>query len=91
MWLSRLDRIAVFPCGILKDHGVEVLWRPLHEMNQAAFWWAGRPGPDGTRKLYQITHDYFVKTKGLSNLIWVWGMQDFASSESGPDRLQSGR
>lgn len=78
VWKSRLDRIAVF-LQDLKAHGVEVLWRPLHEMNQGNFWWGGRPGSNGTRKLYQITHDYLVKTKGLTNLIWVWDMQDFPS------------
>lgn len=78
VWKSRLDRIAVF-LQDLKDHGVEVLWRPLHEMNQGAFWWGGRSGPNGTRKLYQITHDYLVETKGLINLIWVWDMQDFSN------------
>ncbi len=78
VWKSRLDRIAVF-LQDLKDSGVEVLWRPLHEMNQKDFWWGGRAGPNGTRKLYQITHDYLVKTKGLTNLIWVWDMQDFPS------------
>jgi len=54
-----------------------VLWRPLHEMNQAVFWWGGRQGMSGTAKLYQITHDYLTKTKRLHNLIWVWDVQDF--------------
>jgi mannan endo-1,4-beta-mannosidase len=57
-------------------NGVEVLWRPLHEMNQGDFWWGGRPGPQGTVRLYQITHDYMVGVKGLTNLIWVWDVQD---------------
>lgn len=77
-WKARLD--AIVPALLdLKNNGVEVLWRPLHEMNQGAFWWGGRPGPDGSAKLYRITHDYLVKTKGLTNLIWVWNLQDFAS------------
>ena len=38
-----------------------------------------RPGANGTRRLYQITYDYLVKTKGLDNLIWVWDVQDFGS------------
>jgi mannan endo-1,4-beta-mannosidase len=76
IWKSRLDRIAVF-LNDLKNSGVEVLWRPFHEMNQGNFWWGGRPGSNGTRKLYQLTHDYLVNIKGLTNLIWVWDMQDF--------------
>jgi mannan endo-1,4-beta-mannosidase len=75
IWKARLDVISVL-LQDLKDNGVEVLWRPLHEMNQGNFWWGGRPGPQGTARLYQITHDYMVGTKGLTNLIWVWDVQD---------------
>ena len=80
-WKQRMDEVAGY-LQFLEDNGVEVLWRPLHEMNQGAFWWGGRPGPNGTRKLYQMMHDYFTKTKGLSNLIWVWDIQDFESLPS---------
>lgn len=75
-WKQRVDEVCIY-LKQLKDNGVEVLWRPMHEMNQGAFWWGGRPGPDGTIKLYQLLHDYMVKTKGLTNLIWVWDVQDF--------------
>jgi mannan endo-1,4-beta-mannosidase len=78
-WKNRLDAIAPY-LQYLKDNGVEVLFRPLHEMNQALFWWGGRPGPDGTAQLYRITHDYLTATKGLTNLIWVWDMQDIDQS-----------
>lgn len=77
-WKKEMDGIVPY-LQYLKDNGVEVLFRPLHEMNQGAFWWGGRPGPDGTARLYQITHDYLVKTKGLTNLIWEWDLQDFPS------------
>jgi len=76
-WKKRLDDIAVY-LQYLKDNGVEVLFRPLHEMNQGSFWWGGRPGPNGTRKLYQITHDYLTNVKELNNLIWVWDVQDMS-------------
>jgi mannan endo-1,4-beta-mannosidase len=74
-WKERMDDIAVY-LQYLEDNGVEVLFRPFHEMNQGLFWWGGRPGPKGTAKLYQITHDYFIYHKGLNNIIWVWDMQD---------------
>jgi len=77
-WKALVDEVC-FYLQQLKDKNVEVLWRPMHEMNQGSFWWAGRPGPTGTRKLYQMLHDYMVKTKGLTNLIWVWDVQDFGS------------
>jgi len=76
-WKARMDDIAVY-LQFLKDNGVEVLFRPLHEMNQGKFWWGGRPGLKGTARLYQITHDYLVKEKGLTNLVWVWDMQDMS-------------
>lgn len=75
-WKAMMDEVSVH-LAVLRDKGVEVLWRPLHEMNQGVFWWGGRPGPNGTRKLWQITHDYMVKQKKLTNLIWVWNIQDF--------------
>ena len=77
-WKERVDEVCIY-LKFLKDKGVEVLWRPLHEMNQGVFWWGGRPGPDGTRKLWQIMHDYMTRVKGLDNLIWVWDIQDFNS------------
>ena len=76
-WKARLDVFAPF-LQELKDAGVAPLFRPLHEMNQGAFWWGGRPGPDGTARLFQITHDYLVGVKGLDNLIWVWDVQDLS-------------
>jgi len=80
-WLARLDKIAV---GLqeLEDNNIEVLFRPFHEMNQGAFWWGGRPGTNGTAKIYQITHDYLTNVKGLTNLIWVWNLQDFSTLAS---------
>ena len=77
-WRAMMDEI----CGYLqqlKDQQVEVLWRPLHEMNQRLFWWGGRPGRNGTLQLYRLMHDYMTKTKHLTNLIWVWDLQDFGS------------
>ena len=74
-WKTRLDNYAQYFYH-LKDNGVEFLFRPFHEMNQGVFWWAGRPGWDGTAALYRLTRDYLVNTKGLTNIIWVWSMQD---------------
>jgi len=79
-WKSMMDEIALY-LSQLKEKNVEVLFRPLHEMNQGVFWWGGRPGAEGTRKLYQLTHDYLSKTKKLDNLIWVWDIQDFKTLE----------
>lgn len=76
-WKKRLDTYAQY-FQYLKDNNVPVLFRPFHEMNQGIFWWAGRPGSNGTAALYRLTRDYMVNTKGLTNIIWVWDMQDLA-------------
>jgi len=80
-WKRRLDVVAGY-LQDLKNNGVEVYFRPLHEMNQGVFWWAGRTGSNGTARLFQITRDYLRNTKGLTNLIWVWDLQDFSSLSS---------
>ena len=77
-WKKRLDALSIFFAD-LKAAGIAPLFRPLHEMNQGAFWWGGRGGANGTRRLFQLTHDYLVGTKGFDNIIWVWDVQDFGT------------
>lgn len=76
-WKSRLDLLVPF-LRQLQDAGIAPLFRPHHEMNQGAFWWGGRTGPKGTLRLFQITHDYLVGTKGFDNIVWVWDVQDLS-------------
>ena len=68
--MQELDLIAA---GLqeLKDAGVVVLWRPFHEMNGDSFWW-GAKDPDTFIKVWRHMFDYFSKTKGLDNLLWVY-------------------
>ena len=77
-WKGRLDTLSPF-FAELQAKGVAPLFRPLHEMNQGVFWWGGRSGPTGTVKLFQITHDYLVRQKGFTNIVWVWDIQDFGT------------
>ncbi|HUA38560.1 MAG TPA: glycosyl hydrolase [Candidatus Sulfopaludibacter sp.] len=69
-WLRELDRVAA---GLqeLQTNGVVVLWRPFHEMNGNWFWWDGKD-PATFKKLWRQMFDYFTKTKGLDNLLWVY-------------------
>ena len=62
----------------LKDNSDEILWRPMHEMNQK-FLVGRRPGAEGTAKLSRMLHDYLTHEKKLDNLIWVWDIQDFGT------------
>lgn len=55
----------------LRDAGVAVLWRPLHEAEGAWFWW-GAKGPEPCKKLWAMVHDRLTNHHGLDNLIWVW-------------------
>ena len=70
-WMKELDQLAA---GLqqLKEGGVVVLWRPFHEMNGGWFWW-GAKDPDKFIALWRQMFDYFSKTKGLDNLLWVYG------------------
>lgn len=76
VWIARLDTIAPY-FQQLKDAGIAPLFRPLHEINGSWAWWNGHPGAEGSIKLYQITHDYLVKDKGLDNIVWVFNLQDY--------------
>ncbi len=69
-WMGALDRVAA---GLqeLQAAGVVVLWRPLHEMNGGWFWW-GAQQPADFIAIWRQMFDYFTKTKGLHNLIWVY-------------------
>lgn len=70
-WMQELDLIAA---GLqeLKDAGVVVLWRPFHEVNGGWFWW-GAKDPDTFIKVWRHMFDYLSQTKGLDNLLWVYG------------------
>jgi mannan endo-1,4-beta-mannosidase len=70
-WRGWLDTIAAGLQG-LEDAGVRVLWRPLHEMNGAWFWWGAAENPDDFKRLWQEMYTYLETTKALSNLIWVY-------------------
>jgi hypothetical protein len=74
-WKRRMDEYARY-LQQLEDAGVTVMLRPFHEMQQHVFWWGGRPGLGGTAGLYRMFHDYMENTKGLSNIVWVWDVQD---------------
>jgi mannan endo-1,4-beta-mannosidase len=70
-WMKSLDRVAA---GLqeLQEAGVVVVWRPLHEMNGAWFWW-GAQEPADFIAVWHHLFDYFTKTKKLHNLIWAYG------------------
>ena len=74
--LRDMDAIAA-QLARLRDAGIPVLWRPLHEASGGWFWW-GASGPEPYLRLYRLMHDRFTNEHGLNNLIWVWNGQDAA-------------
>lgn len=68
--ITDMDKIAAM-LKVLRDAGVPVLWRPLHEANGRWFWW-GAKGPDTFKKLWRLMFDRFVSRHKLNNLLWVY-------------------
>jgi|GEM_PF-1054395 len=82
IWKARLDGYAEY-LDYLNKEGVRVFFRPFHEMNQNIFWWSSKTDGEEhfTPELYRMTHDYLVNEKSLTNLTFVWNLQDFATLE----------
>jgi hypothetical protein len=59
----------------LKDDGVIVLFRPLHEMNGGWFWWGSEkepPSAERFRTLWRALHQTLTVERKLDNLVWVY-------------------
>ncbi|MDT0444409.1 glycosyl hydrolase [Streptomyces johnsoniae] len=72
--LRDIDAIAV-ELARLKDAGVPVLWRPLHEAEGGWFWW-GAKGPEPAKELWRIMYERMTEVHDLHHLIWVWNSVD---------------
>lgn len=59
----------------LRDAGVPVIWRPLHEASGGWFWW-GDCSPESYKKLWIEMYDIFTNEHNLTNLIWMWNAGD---------------
>ena len=57
----------------LKNRGVPVLWRPLHESAGEWFWWGG--DTEAYKWLWNLMYRRFTDYFELDNLIWVWNGQ----------------
>lgn len=74
--MQDIDNIS-YQLERLRDAGVPVLWRPLHEASGGWFWW-GNCQPESYIKLWNVMYDKMTNEHGLTNLIWVWNAQDAA-------------
>jgi Glycosyl hydrolase family 26 len=68
--IADIDTISM-QLAKLRDAGIPVLWRPLHEAEGAWFWW-GAKGATPLKKLWNIVYDRMTVKNKLTNLIWVW-------------------
>lgn len=58
----------------LKNKGVPVLWRPLHEGYGSWFWWGGS-GVKAYKWLWELMYKRYTNYFELDNLIWIWNGQ----------------
>ena len=86
--LADIAKVAGY-LKLLKDEGIPVIWRPLHESagnydvygsNGAWFWW-GRGGAEPCKKLWKLLRDKLEGEYGLDNLIWVWTLDATPGAE----------
>ena len=88
-WMVELDTGARF-LGALKEAGVPVLFRPMHEANGGFFWFCAPQGEDYTVsqedmfRMWKYVYDYYTEELGLDNIIWVYGPNISTSSVSLP-------
>lgn len=58
----------------LRDEGIAVLWRPLHEASNGDFWWGN--DNEAYKWLWKLMYERQTKYHKLNNLIWVWSAQN---------------
>jgi mannan endo-1,4-beta-mannosidase len=87
---NDIDAIAR-PLQQFRDAKIPVLWRPLHEVTQYAwFWWS--KDVNTFKTIWNLMWDRLVNHHKLDNLIWVWNpahnynMED-ASYYPGDDKV----
>lgn len=75
---SELDNVAK-ALQKLRDAGVIVIWRPLHEMNGDFFWWGideynnnQQSNIEDYQALWIDMYETLTETYDLDNLIWVY-------------------
>ncbi|HEX2874542.1 MAG TPA: glycosyl hydrolase [Polyangiaceae bacterium] len=82
---SKLDYAAA-ELKKLQDQNVPVLWAPFHEVQQNGwFWWAKGSGAQFVG-LWKYMFDYFTKTKGLNNLVWLMPFSGTPSAAYSPGK-----
>jgi mannan endo-1,4-beta-mannosidase len=92
-WMRSLDALASH-LTLLREAGVVVLWRPLHEMTFTNCYWydcGATPDREVFKDLWRFMFRYFTCEKGLDNLLWVYSASDVGSwNGPAPDSVYPG-
>lgn len=73
LYTAYLDMIAEYAKAVEGD-GITILFRPFHENTGSWFWWgAAQCDEQSYINLYRYTVDYLKETKGVHNMIYVYG------------------
>ena len=82
LYTDYLDLIADYAKAVEGD-GITILFRPLHENTGSWFWWgAAFCDEQAYINLYRYTVDYLKETKGVHNIIYVYGPGSEAANVS---------
>jgi mannan endo-1,4-beta-mannosidase len=74
-WIKKLDAYAKY-LAELRDAGVVVLWRPLHEMGFPSMYWydaGATKDREVFKNLWRQMFRYLTYEKKLDNLVWIFG------------------
>nr|AIA99570.1 hypothetical protein [uncultured bacterium contig00010(2014)] len=81
--MTDIDKVATY-LKPLRDAGLPILWRPMHEaqgnrdsQGGAWFWWGNGSGDRAAacKELWRVMWDRMTNHHGLNNLLWVWTNQ----------------
>jgi mannan endo-1,4-beta-mannosidase len=79
-----LDKVAAFFTELkdAKGNPIDVIFRPFHEHTGSWFWWGEKwCTPDEYKQLWQFTHNYLIREKHLTNLVFAYSPAgDFKNS-----------
>lgn len=73
LYTDYLDLVADYANAVEED-GITILFRPFHENTGSWFWWgAALCDEQAYINLYRYTVDYLKETKGVHNILYVYG------------------
>lgn len=74
-FMTWLEKAADFMLSIRTADGEQVplIFRPWHEHTGSWFWWGQKLcTPEQYKALWQMTYDYMVNERGMTNLVWSY-------------------